>query len=185
MQEKLEKIKAFADHAHGGQKRKYNPERYIEHPVRVMNTCKRFTDDIAVLAAALLHDVLEDTSVTEEELHLFLLDLLGRQEAIRTLNLVRNLTDVYIKKNYPHLNRATRKAKEFERLSTADPLSQSIKYADVIDNSVGIAKQDADFANVSLREYKELLSRLDKGDARLRSEAMQVVEQERHVLKKR
>ena len=185
MQEKLEKIRSFADHAHGDQQRKYHPERYIEHPVRVMNTCKRFTDDVTVLGAALLHDVLEDTPVTKDELRLFLSDLLGPQDAARTLALVIDLTDIYTKKNYPELNRAKRKSKEFERLSNTGALAQSIKYADVIDNSVGIAKQDRDFADVSLREYKELLSRLDKGNAKLRSEAMAVVERERQVLKRK
>ena len=62
--EDLEKIRHFADQAHGGQLRKYTPERYIVHPVRVMETLKKYTDDLTVLAAALLHDVLEDTTTT-------------------------------------------------------------------------------------------------------------------------
>ena len=36
MNEILAAIRKFADEAHGEQKRKYTPERYIVHPVRVM-----------------------------------------------------------------------------------------------------------------------------------------------------
>lgn len=57
MEEVLEQIRDFADKAHGEQMRKYTPERYIVHPVRVMKICREYTDDITVLAAALLHDV--------------------------------------------------------------------------------------------------------------------------------
>lgn len=51
MEELLQKVKDFADNAHGEQRRKYTPEKYIVHPVRVMEICKRFTNDIPVLAA--------------------------------------------------------------------------------------------------------------------------------------
>jgi (p)ppGpp synthase/HD superfamily hydrolase len=65
IQQDQEKILAaitdFADIAHGSQMRKYTPERYIVHPARVMRLCQEYTDDVTVLAAALLHDVLEDT----------------------------------------------------------------------------------------------------------------------------
>lgn len=64
----LYKIQQFADNAHGEQMRKYSDERYIVHPIRVMETCSAYTDKIQILAAALLHDVLEDTPVSEMEL---------------------------------------------------------------------------------------------------------------------
>jgi (p)ppGpp synthase/HD superfamily hydrolase len=57
----LQEIIQFADLAHGKQVRRYTSERYIVHPVRVMETCRQYTNDISVLAAAILHDVLEDT----------------------------------------------------------------------------------------------------------------------------
>ncbi|MDF2448383.1 MAG: metal-dependent phosphohydrolase [Bacteroidota bacterium] len=67
----LDQIREFADKAHGEQMRKYTPGRYIVHPIRVMNTCKRVTYDICILAAALLHDVLEDTAIHGNEMEVF------------------------------------------------------------------------------------------------------------------
>ncbi|MGN6567929.1 MAG: hypothetical protein ACTHJ0_08255 [Flavipsychrobacter sp.] len=40
LQAKLEEVIAFADKAHGSQMRKYTPERYIVHPIRVMELCR-------------------------------------------------------------------------------------------------------------------------------------------------
>ena len=62
----LKKIKEFSDKAHEGQTRKYTPERYIVHRLRVMETLKLYTPDVTVLAAALLHDVLEDTTTSKK-----------------------------------------------------------------------------------------------------------------------
>jgi (p)ppGpp synthase/HD superfamily hydrolase len=56
----------FARHAHAGQRRRHGPP-YIEHPVAVAWLAfERFgVRDGEVLAAALLHDVLEDTDATD------------------------------------------------------------------------------------------------------------------------
>src|SRR3954469_23818249 len=112
----LEKIKDFADQAHGDQKRKYTPERYIVHPVRVMELCQRYTTARPLLAAALLHDVLEDTPVTTFQLHRFLALVLNEKEAAQTVQLVIELTDVYIKATFPRWNRRKRKAVEAARI---------------------------------------------------------------------
>src|SRR5687768_12964807 len=117
----LEAIIRFTDHAHGEQMRKYTPERYIVHPVRVMQICQQYSHDPALLAAALLHDVLEDTPVTKEEVKDFLKTQLSLEDTERAILYVVDLTDVYIKKNYPRMNRRTRREKEAERLSRANP----------------------------------------------------------------
>src|SRR5213080_4658139 len=101
----LNEIIDFADRAHGNQIRRYTHERYIVHPVRVMKTCKEYTNDITILAAALLHDVLEDTPITKEELRAFLLKRMSEEDAKRTVQLVEELTDVYVKENYQTWNR--------------------------------------------------------------------------------
>jgi guanosine-3',5'-bis(diphosphate) 3'-pyrophosphohydrolase len=171
----LENIIEFADRAHGEQTRKYTPERYIVHPIRVMESCKRVTDDISILAAAILHDVLEDTDVSPHELGSFLHSVFEPMMAERTLHLVVELTDVYVKKDYPKLNRRTRKAKELVRLEQTSPDSQTIKYADIIDNTKEIVKQDPDFANVFLRECRTNLKKLNKGNKELYDEAVNLV----------
>lgn len=176
MEKILEHIIEFADRAHGEQTRKYTPERYIVHPIRVMELCKRVTDDICILAAAILHDVLEDTDVQRNELQHFLESVLGSAMAERTLQLVVDLTDVYVKKDYPKLNRRTRKARELLRLEETSPDSQTIKYADIIDNTKEIVKQDPDFAKVFLRECRANLKKLNKGNKELYDEAVNLVD---------
>ena len=55
-----------ADQAHGDQKR-VSGEAYIEHPLAVAEILADLEMDKATIAAALLHDVVEDTVVTSEE----------------------------------------------------------------------------------------------------------------------
>jgi guanosine-3',5'-bis(diphosphate) 3'-pyrophosphohydrolase len=155
--------------------RKYSPERYIVHPVRVMKMCAEYNDSLPVLAAALLHDVLEDTPVTRNELHAYLLTEMSRADADKTIDLVVELTDVYVKKDYPKMNRRTRKGKEQDRMAVTSAEAQTIKYADIIDNCKEITKEDPDFANVFLRECKALLKRMDKGDKELYEKALNTV----------
>lgn len=176
MNEALQQIQDFADGAHGEQLRKFAPERYIAHPIRVMELCREQTKDTAILAAALLHDVLEDTPVQEQALQDFLLSVLPEAQALRTLRLVVELTDVYTKKNYPEWNRRKRKARETARLEATSADAQTIKYADIIDNSVEIAHQDTDFAMVFLQECRALLKKMPKGNPILYERAVATVD---------
>lgn len=175
MQELLDTITLFADRAHDQQMRKYTSERYIVHPVRVMETCRKYKDDLTMLAAALLHDVLEDTPITKVEMKSFLETLVSPKDAERTLALVVELTDVYIKKDYPNINRRSRKAKELERMAKTLADSQTIKYADIIDNTKEIVKNNPSFARVYLHECRSILKALDKGHPTLYQEAVDIV----------
>jgi guanosine-3',5'-bis(diphosphate) 3'-pyrophosphohydrolase len=176
MEKILEQIKDFAAKAHGEQRRKFADEPYIAHPIRVMELCAAYTNDITVLAAALLHDVLEDTPVKKEEISSFLLTIMDTGKAQRTLQLVDDLTDRYVKSNYPQWNRRKRKAKEAERLADTGADSQTIKYADIIDNSAEIAHQETDFAKPFLLECNALLKKIVKGNQELYKRAMETVQ---------
>jgi guanosine-3',5'-bis(diphosphate) 3'-pyrophosphohydrolase len=55
-----------ADAAHAGQRRA-SGESYIEHPLAVAGVLAELEMDRETIAAALLHDVVEDTSVTNEQ----------------------------------------------------------------------------------------------------------------------
>jgi guanosine-3',5'-bis(diphosphate) 3'-pyrophosphohydrolase len=175
MEEILEKVKEFADHAHGEQKRKYTPDRYIVHPIRVKNICAEYTGDITILSAALLHDVLEDTPVSSGEMQDFLFTVMSKDHALKTLRLVEDLTDVYTKENYPQLNRKARKVKETERLANTHPDAQTVKYADLIDNSLDISVHDKSFAKVFLKEATMLIKKMNKGNRNLQERAMQTL----------
>lgn len=176
MQEILDKIIAYTDAAHHEQMRKYTPERYIVHPVRVMKTCGQYTSDLTILAAAILHDVLEDTPVTPAELLQFLNTVMTPAESERTLALVIELTDVYVKDKYPRMNRRERKAKEQDRMSATSADAQTIKYADIMDNCAEIVDHDADFAPLFLLECRQLLNRMNRGNQELFHRALAVVE---------
>ena len=65
---KIEKAVAFATRTHAGSVRKGKDKLYILHPLEAMTIVMRYTDDEDVLAAAVLHDTVEDTSVTVERL---------------------------------------------------------------------------------------------------------------------
>jgi guanosine-3',5'-bis(diphosphate) 3'-pyrophosphohydrolase len=175
-QQVIDKVKEYATKAHGDQMRKYTPEPYIVHPVRVMELCAKYTENTAILCAALLHDVLEDTNVTEAELLAFLRTVMSEQEAERTLKLVVDLTDVYIKEKFPKYNRRTRKQMERERVARTSPDAQTVKYADIYDNTTEIVKHDPSFAKVFLHECRLTLRSIRSGNPQLYELAVNAVE---------
>lgn len=61
----VEKAYEFAEEAHRGQFR-YSGESFVEHPLGVALILAELELDIISIAAALLHDVVEDTEVTSE-----------------------------------------------------------------------------------------------------------------------
>lgn len=65
---KLGKAIKFAVDAYGDTTRKGKNRLYILHPVEAMTIVASLTEDEDVLAAAVLHDVVEDAGVTKEEL---------------------------------------------------------------------------------------------------------------------
>ena len=69
-EEKLAKTIAFAAEKHAHQKRK-DGTPYIFHPLAVAELLKRYGYDIDYQVAGVLHDVLEDTDATDEEVRAF------------------------------------------------------------------------------------------------------------------
>ena len=58
----------FATRAHSGSMRKGHKIPYILHPMEVAAVAASITDDIDVIVAGLLHDVVEDAGVTLDEI---------------------------------------------------------------------------------------------------------------------
>lgn len=148
-----EKALWFASNAHAHQLRKYTNEDYIVHPIAVADIVRRVRHTPDMIAAALLHDVVEDCGVALKTVT----EVFGPIVAL----LVSQLTDVSRPSDG---NR--QKRKEIDRLHTADafPEAKTIKLADLIDNTKSIAAYDPDFALVYLREKRELLEILKDGD---------------------
>ncbi len=64
----LDRAIVFATQAHSGAVRKGGRTPYILHPLEAAAIAATLTDDLEVLSAAVLHDVLEDTGTTAETL---------------------------------------------------------------------------------------------------------------------
>ncbi|RHT73248.1 bifunctional (p)ppGpp synthetase/guanosine-3',5'-bis(diphosphate) 3'-pyrophosphohydrolase [Ruminococcaceae bacterium AM28-23LB] len=64
----LHRAYSFAALAHEGQKRKGSPVPYIAHPAEAARILAQAGATAEVICAGLLHDTLEDTSVTPEQL---------------------------------------------------------------------------------------------------------------------
>ncbi|HEX6916084.1 MAG TPA: HD domain-containing protein [Chitinophagaceae bacterium] len=175
MEQMLEQVKIFATNAHHGQVRKFADEPFVSHPIRVMQTCSNYTADLSILSAALLHDVIEDTAITRREIYDFLSGLMPAHLAQRTVHLVEQLTDVYIKSKFPHWNRRKRKKAEIQRLSGISADAQTIKYADIIDNCAAIIHHDQEFADRFLGECRDLLKKINQGNSVLYMRAKEVV----------
>ena len=60
----LKKAILFATEKHAGAIRKGTKIPYIVHPLEALTIASGITDDLDVLSAAVLHDVVEDTSAT-------------------------------------------------------------------------------------------------------------------------
>ena len=64
----FEKAICFAVEAHQGMQRKRESLPFIIHPLEVATICASVTSDPEVLAAAVLHDTVEDTDTTIEQI---------------------------------------------------------------------------------------------------------------------
>jgi (p)ppGpp synthase/HD superfamily hydrolase len=161
-----EKALVFAKRAHGEQVRKYTGEPYWKHPVVVARIVEGVPHDDAMVAAALLHDVVEDTPVTIEHIE-------GRFGG-DVARLVSELTDV---SKSTDGNRTNRKTIDREHSAAASARGQTIKVADLIDNSASITTHDPHFAVIYMREMRALLLLLTKADPTLLARAWEIVDE--------
>lgn len=167
MAELIERARRYAGDAHRkvGQLRKYSGQPYEEHLRRVAEIVTGVTDDPAAIAAAWLHDVVEDTPTTIEDIE--------REFGQDVRLLVDALTDI----SRPHHgNRAARKALDREHLARAPAHAQTVKLADLIDNCQDICRHSPRFGRVFLTEMAALLDALRDGDASLRRRARKTLD---------
>jgi len=152
----LQRATEFATRAHAGQLRKYTAEPYITHPIFVSRLVATVPHTEAMLIAAVLHDVAEDTAVPLSAIR----DAFGGEVA----TLVEMLTDV----SCPHDGtRSTRKAIDRAHTAQASPEAKTIKLADLLDNTRSITEHAPGFAKVYMAEKRLLLGVLKEGDRTL------------------
>lgn len=147
---------ATAAHASIDQRRKYTGDPYIVHPIAVAKIVRGVQHTPEMIAAAYLHDVVEDTPVSIDEIR--------AEFGIDVAMLVGWLTDV---STPSHGNRARRKAIDLAHTSAAPAMAKTIKLADLIDNTLTIEQHDPDFWRVYRVEKMRLLEALRDGDATL------------------
>lgn len=133
--------KAKATEWHGDQERKYTGVPYVTHPIEVARFLSLFTNQSDILCAAVLHDVLEDTDATREEIR----ELFGEEVE----RLVVNMSDLF---PLEAGNRATRKEMYRQQVADSCVKTRMIKMADIYSNTKDIAIHDQDFAVVYLAE---------------------------------
>jgi len=163
MTELVERARMFATAAHAavGQLRKYTFEPYIVHPEEVASMVMAHGGTDAMVAAAWLHDTVEDTGVS--------IELIRKEFGSEVSDLVGWLTDV----SRPEQgNRAVRKAIDRAHTAAAPAEAQTVKLADLIANTRSIVAHDEAFAKVYLAEKRQLLEVMTKGDPRLRERAL-------------
>lgn len=158
------RVFAIAAHSAVGQIRKYVGEPYWMHPERVAwAAMERGMSDEAV-AAAWLHDTVEDTKVTMPLIH----GLFG----LKVAEYVGALTE-----DRPEgLNRAQRKELACKKLGAACAEVQDLKLLDGLDNLPSVMKHDPKFAKQYVVEKESLLIVLTKASPDL-------IAQTRNVLK--
>jgi len=146
---KLQLAHEFARAQHADQTRKYTGELYINHPLAVAELVSRFVKDEEVLCAALLHDVVEDTPTTIEEIE----EKFGPEVACYVWYLTKPPAFAG--------NRDKRKQLDRDRLQQAPKLARLIKIFDLWHNSKSIKEHDPKFWEIFREEAKLLLDRMD------------------------
>ena len=162
----IARARQFATEAHQriDQRRKYSGQPYQEHLKAVASLVSEVTDDTETIAAAWLHDTVEDTPATFGDLE--------RELGPTVARLVAELTDV---SRPGDGNRAVRKAKDRDHTALASPRAKTVKLADLIDNCRDICRHDPAFARVYLAEAAALLEVLGEGDATLYQRAVKAI----------
>ena len=130
----LEEAICFAVKAHEGMTRKDGATPYILHPLEAAAICATMTRDQSIIAAAVLHDTIEDTAVTKEEIQAYFGD--------RVAELVASETEVEYQDLSPEISWPLRKEESLQRLQkTQDPSVKILWLSDKLSNLRSLYRQ--------------------------------------------
>lgn len=122
----------FATQAHQGTERRGKGFPYIIHCLEAMTIVATISKDPELLAAAVLHDTIEDTDVTEEELK----EKFGE----RITQLVISETDVKQAKDGKQLTWKQRKQRDMDNLRKESREAKIVALGDKLSNMRAIAR---------------------------------------------
>ena len=123
----LDKAIVFAVKAHAGTERRGKGFPYIVHPMEAVEIVATMTTDQELMAAAALHDTVEDTSVT--------LDDIRREFGDRVAKLVEEESDVFMEGVSESDSWHERKQAAIDRLSRASRDAKMVALGDKLSNA--------------------------------------------------
>ena len=137
--ELLDRAIIFAVHAHAGTERRGKGYPYIVHPMEAMEIVATMTADQELLAAAALHDTVEDTNVTVEQLR--------AEFGERIASLVADESDVMPEGMTEEASWHQRKQAAIDRLAKASHDAKIVALGDKLSNMRAIARDYADIGD--------------------------------------
>lgn len=131
----LDKAIIFAVKAHAGTERRGKGFPYIVHPMEAMEIVATMTSDQELLAAAALHDVVEDTPVGIDEIR--------ENFGDRIADLVHAESDVFMEGVSEEDSWHSRKQAAIDRLAAAPHDAKMVALGDKLSNMRAIARDYA------------------------------------------
>ena len=131
----LDRAIIFAVHAHAGTERRGKGFPYIVHPMEAVAIVSTMTADQELLAAAALHDTVEDTDVTVERL--------SAEFGERVARLVEEESDRFEEGVPEEASWHTRKQAAIDRLARASREAKMVALGDKLSNMRAIARDYA------------------------------------------
>ncbi len=131
----LDRAIIFAVKAHAGTERRGKGFPYIVHPMEAVEIVSTITPDQELLAAAALHDVVEDTGISADDLR--------REFGDRIADLVVAESDVFTEGVSEEDSWHARKRAAIERLSRASRDAKIVAMGDKLSNMRAIARDYA------------------------------------------
>ena len=128
----LDKALTFAIRAHQNTERRGKGFPYIVHPLEAVAIVATMTPDQELLAAAALHDVVEDTGVTLEDLR--------REFGDKVASLVEQESDKFISGVSEEDSWRDRKQAAIDRIAAASPEAKMVALGDKLSNMRAIAR---------------------------------------------
>jgi (p)ppGpp synthase/HD superfamily hydrolase len=169
--ERIEKAQRWAQEGHKGVNRKHSDLPYIVHPEAVAQIIAEITDDPDVIAAAWLHDVIEDTEKTVENVSVNFNDHIAQ--------MVYQVSKVSRKGGG---NRKVRVAADRVHYAQGSKWAKAIKIADMIHNMPTMIRDNPDFAPKYVKEKEDLLDVIQDGSPLLASIARNIIDDFRKSL---
>jgi myo-inositol-1(or 4)-monophosphatase len=131
----LDRAIVFAVRAHAGTERRGKGFPYIVHPLEAVEIVATMTADQELLAAAALHDTVEDTDVTVEQLRAEFGD--------RIASLVASESDIVVEGASEEQSWHARKQAAIDRLARASHDAKMVALGDKLSNMRAIARDYA------------------------------------------